>query len=74
MRCNKIKNIGQSNIVSGGKITTNPPTLVKRDRIFQNNGVQLTNYPVVGCAFSTVDRNLSVTVPAGATPYFLDIP
>ena len=70
----KIKNVGQSNIISGGKITTAPPTLVKRDHIFQNNGVQLTNYPVEGCGFTTVNGNLSVTVPAGNKPYFLDIP
>jgi len=70
----KIINLGQSNIVSGGKITTTPPTLVKRDRIFQNNGIQLTNYPVEGCGFSTVNGNLSVSIPAGATPYYLQIP
>ena len=70
----KIINVGQSNVISGGKITSTPPTLIKRDKIFANNGIQLTNYPVVGCGFKMVNGNLSVTVPSGNTPYYLDIP
>lgn len=71
----KIEDNGNKNKVIGFSMSDSPAVLVKRDRIFANNGTQLTNYPVEGCAFSTTpDGNLSVTVPAGSAQFFLDIP
>ncbi|USA45414.1 hypothetical protein NDN11_11845 [Acinetobacter sp. C26M] len=70
----KIQDSGQFNLVEGRKITRFPSVLVKRSYIFENNGIQLVNNPVVGCAFVPYENDLNVTIPSGSSIYYLTVP
>lgn len=70
----KIRDASSANMVTGNRLTSVVPVLVKRSNIFAITGLQLTNYPVTGCAFIAKTDGVEMTIPAGNTVYYLTIP
>ena len=70
----KIIDVSGTNTVTGDRLTSIAPVLVKRSNIFAITGAQLSNYPVSGCTFIAKPDGVEMTIPAGNTVYFLTIP